>query len=128
VAPHVRPHLDGIDGGRPGGEVRVVGDVALNGITDQDRHGRNTFGRGRGLRATGKGETAAEQEAACAEWHVDLAFLTKEVDMHAVPTSGPFGPSRAKGPIPGRANARRPYAAARSGRQPPSGRRRNRRS
>jgi len=29
VAPDVRPHLDGIDRGRPGGEVRVVGDVSF---------------------------------------------------------------------------------------------------
>ena len=37
VAPDVRPHLDGIDRGRPAGEVRVVGDVPLDGIADRDR-------------------------------------------------------------------------------------------
>src|SRR5205807_4087176 len=36
VAPHVRPHLDEIDRGDAGREVRVVGDVPLHGVTDRD--------------------------------------------------------------------------------------------
>src|SRR5262249_51827271 len=40
VAPDPGPHLDGIDRGRPPGEVRVVGDVPLDRAADGDRQGR----------------------------------------------------------------------------------------
>jgi hypothetical protein len=40
VARDAGPQLDGIDRGGPGGEVRVVGDLALDGITDRDRRCR----------------------------------------------------------------------------------------
>ena len=38
VTRDTRPHLDRIHRGRPAGEVGVVGDVPLDGITHRDRH------------------------------------------------------------------------------------------
>src|SRR5205823_7392761 len=37
VAPDVRPDLDGLHRGDAGGEVGVVGDLPLHGVTDRDR-------------------------------------------------------------------------------------------
>src|SRR5579884_1126776 len=128
IAPHVRPHFYGIDCGRPGGEVGVVGDVLLHGITGRDRRRRNFFGCGTRLRAAGEAEAKTEHEATYAEEHVNLTFLAKKAEQYAVPTSGPFASSLAKGLIPGRATSRPRCAAARSGRQPRSGWRRNRRN
>ena len=60
VTPHAGAHLDGINRGRPGGEIRVIGDVPLNGVADRDRCCRWRF-RGR-PRATDQSETEPENQ------------------------------------------------------------------
>ena len=61
VAPGVRPDLDGIDRGDPGGELRVVGDLLLNRVADRDRERRcrRRFG--------GRPRTARQPERECEE-------------------------------------------------------------
>ena len=62
VARDAGPHLDGIDRGRPGGEVRVVRDLALDGITDRDRP-RCCRGRFRGRPGTARhGQADSENQ------------------------------------------------------------------
>jgi len=73
------PQLDGIDRGRPGREVRVVGDLALNGITDRDRRrcSRRHF---RGRRGTPRREEEPRDQRgsdgkAKTLWHASLTQI-----------------------------------------------------
>ena len=76
VAPDVRPHLDGIDRGRPARVVRGVGDVPLDGVTDRD-WGRRRRGRlRRRVCAAGHGETQPEDQGG--GFHGALTFLPKK--------------------------------------------------
>ena len=61
VTGDARPHLDGIHRGRPAGEVGVVGDVSLDGITHRDWH-RCCRWRFRGRpRAAGQADAKGEK-------------------------------------------------------------------
>src|SRR5262249_18616959 len=63
VAPHVGPHVDGIDRGRPAGEIRVVRRVPLERAADRDGGGRCRR-RSRGCPgAAGQADTEPKNES-----------------------------------------------------------------
>ena len=76
VTPDAGPDLDGVDRGRPAGEVRVVGDVPLDGMADRDLRsvptGASEGGREQPVRAEADPD---DNGSATAECYLNETFI-----------------------------------------------------